>query len=349
MEQKAEGTTTSLEYVCDAYGQTLLEISAKRKDLVVLDADLASDCRIRSIEIKYPDRFIENGIAEQDMVSMAGGLARQGFLPVVNTFASFLASRANEQIYNNASEKTKIIYVAHYAGLIPAGPGSTHQSIRDIALLGALPNMVILEPCNAKETRMALKYCVYKAKSSCVLRLAIGPSPRLIELPPNYHLEPGRGVTLTDGTDAILFAYGPVMLHEGLTAAEILCQSNFYLKVVNLPWLNSIDTKWLADTASSFQNIYVLDDHAPTGGLGDQILNALVSMPWFKGCYFKKFAVEGHPACGTPQEVLQYHRLDGASIATRILEKADPAVSGYAKATTSEEVAPNFASRKVTL
>lgn len=340
------GKTASLEYICDAYGQALLDISAKRKDLVVLDADLASDCRIRTFELKYPERFIENGIAEQDMVSMAGGLARQGLLPVVNTFASFLAARANEQIYNNACEKTKIIYAAHYAGLIPAGPGASHQSIRDIALLGALPNFVILEPCNARETRMILEYCVTQAKDNCVIRLVIGPSPRAIELPADYRLEPGCGVTLTDGSNAILFAYGPVMLHEALSAAEILRQDNFHLKVVNMPWLNCVNTKWLSDVASSSPAIYVLEDHAPTGGLGDRILNALVSMPWFKGRYFKKMAVEGYPACGTPQEVLQYHRLDGASLATRILEKTDPAVSGYAKATTSEEVAPNFTSRK---
>ncbi len=91
---------------------------------------------------------------------MAGGLALHGLLPVVNSFGVFLASRANEQIYNNATENTKIIYVCHYAGLIPAGPGKSHQSLRDISLFGALPNCVVLEPCNAVETRQALEWCV---------------------------------------------------------------------------------------------------------------------------------------------------------------------------------------------
>ena len=122
------------EYVAIAFGEALVKIGAERQDLVVLDGDLAADCRIRKFEKAYSERFIENGIAEQDMVSMAGGLARQGLLPVVNSFASFLAARANEQIYNNASERSKIIYACHYAGLIPAGPGFSHQSIRDISL-----------------------------------------------------------------------------------------------------------------------------------------------------------------------------------------------------------------------
>ena len=104
-------TSGSGEYVVEAYGKALVAAAAKRPDLIVLDADLAADCRIRDFERTYPGRFIQNGIAEQDMVSMAGGLARQGLLPVVNTFANFLASRANEQIYNNATENTKIIYL----------------------------------------------------------------------------------------------------------------------------------------------------------------------------------------------------------------------------------------------
>ena len=110
---------------------------------MVLDGDLAADCRVRTFEERIPDRFIENGIAEQDMVSMAGGLARTGLLPVVNSFASFLASRANEQIYNNATERSKVIYVCHFGGLIPAGPGKSHQSVRDISLFGALPDCTI--------------------------------------------------------------------------------------------------------------------------------------------------------------------------------------------------------------
>lgn len=315
----------SREYVAEAFGRALVDIAADRDDLVVLDGDLAADCRIRYFEEKHPDRFIENGIAEQDMVSMAGGLALQGLLPVVNTFSNFLAARANEQIYTNASEETKIIYVCHYAGLIPAGPGKSHQSVRDISLFGALPNCVIIQPCNAVETRMAVEYCVKEAEENCVLRLVIGPSPRIITLPPGYTLTPGRGVALTDGLDAVLFGYGPVMLHEALLANEILKESGFNLRVINMPWLNRVDAQWLREAVGTCQAIYVLDDHSPVGGLGDGILNALVAFRLLDGRCFAKFAVEGYPACGTPLQALRYHGLDGASLAARILEGRDAA------------------------
>lgn len=307
------------EFIADAFGEALLDIGARRKDVVVLDGDLAADCRVRAFGEKYPDRFIENGIAEQDMVSTAGGLARSGFIPVVNSFASFLASRANEQIYNNATERSKVIYVCHFGGLIPAGPGKSHQSIRDVALFSALPNSTILAPCNALETRMALEYLVEKAPEVGMLRLAIGPSPRRIELPSSYRLTPGCGVELTEGRDAILFGYGPVMLHEALLASEALAKQGFGLTVVNHPWLNRVDEEWLRDLVASHTTIYVLEDHGPNGALGDRVLEALAATDSLAGRRFRKFAVTGFPACGGPPEVLKQHGLDGASLAESIL------------------------------
>lgn len=321
-ESKHKASGVSDEYVAQAYGEALVDLAPQRPDLVVLDGDLAADCRVRAFELAFPGQFIENGIAEQDMVSMAGGLARQGLLPVVNSFASFLAARANEQIYNNASEHSKVIYALHYAGLIPAGPGKSHQSIRDISLLAALPNMVILQPCNALETKMAVGYCVNEAAENCAIRLAIGPSPRVIELPADYVLQFGRGVTLVDGSDAILFAYGPVMLHEALLAAEILQESQVSLKVVNSPWLNRIDAEWLRATTARHHNVYVLDDHSPVGGLGDTLLNQLVSEDLLGDKSLVKLGVVGYPACGTPAEALAHHGLDGASVAALVLRRA---------------------------
>ena len=182
------------EYVVEAYGEALVELGASNDRIVVLDADLASDCRVRGFELAFPDRFVECGIAEQDMVSTAAGLARHGFLPVVNSFASFLASRANEQIYNQASEGSKVVYALHYAGLIPAGPGKSHQSVRDVSLLGALPNMTIVQPGTSDETRALLRWALEDAEGNVAIRLAIGPSPRHIELPSGVraHGRPGQ-------------------------------------------------------------------------------------------------------------------------------------------------------------
>jgi transketolase len=302
----------------NVFGEALVELGAKRNDIVVLDADLSADCGLRPFEHAFPERFIENGIAEQDMVSMAGGLALQGLLPIANSFGVFLASRANEQIYNNATENTKIIYVCHYAGLIPAGPGKSHQSLRDISLFGALPNCVILEPCNGVETKRALQWCVDEARDTCMMRLVISPSPRNISLPEDYSFSFGKGTVLKEGKDAVLFSYGPVMLHEALTAAEILAEQDFSLRVVNLPWLNRIDAKWLTETIGECKTIFALDNHSEYGGLGDHLLGALMLSDNLRDKKLLKFAVEEHPACGTPPEALSYHKLDGKSLVTRV-------------------------------
>jgi transketolase len=303
----------SEEYVVEAYGEALVELAAVHDHLVVLDADLASDCRIREFELAYPDRFVECGIAEQDMVSTAAGLARQGFLPVVNSFAAFLASRANEQIYNQASEGTKVVYALHYAGLIPAGPGKSHQSLRDVSLLAALPNVTIVQPANAEETRALLRFAVEDAEENVAIRLAIGPSPRGIDLGGEYRIERGRGSILRTGDEALLLAYGPVLLHEALSASELLAARGTGVAVVNMPWLNQVDRAWFGELVAPFRQVLVLEDHAPVGALGDTLRRALDGVP------LAVFGVEGWPACGTPPEALRFHGLDGESLAERIL------------------------------
>jgi transketolase len=301
----------SAEYVAEAYGEALLDLAERHEELVVLDADLASDCRVRGFEVRYPNRFIEVGIAEQDMVSMAAGLARQGLVPVVNSFASFLASRANEQIYNAASEDARIIYGCHYAGLIPAGPGKSHQSLRDASLLAALPNMAVVHPANAEETRAVVEWAVRDATESVAIRLAIGPSPRRLELPRDYRLVVGRGTLLVRGADAVALSYGPVMLHETLTAAEALRARGVRLAVVDMPWLNRFDAAWLEEAIAPFERVFVVEDHSPVGALGDALRRELQRE-------VAVYGVEGWPACGTPVEALRFHGLDGASLADRV-------------------------------
>jgi transketolase len=305
------------ERVVVAFGEELIRIAKERKDLIVLDADLSGDCGLLQFEKEFPDRFIECGIAEQDMVSMAGGLALQGLLPIVNSFGVFLASRSNEQIYTNSTERTRIIYVCHYAGLIPAGPGNSHQSMRDVSLFGALYNFIIIEPCNNQETKQVLDWCVNESENNCMIRLAISPSPRQIIID-EYKLEYGKGSLLHEGNDALLIGYGPVMLNEALTAAEILKEENFGLKVFDLPWLNKVDLDWFKEITEGYNNVFIIENHSPYGALGDIILNLINENEL--NIKVIKLAVEGMPECGTPKEVLKFHELDGASIAKRIKE-----------------------------
>src|SRR6478672_7713040 len=158
-----------------AYGDELLQMARTRTNIVVLDADLLTDCGIEAFKEELPERFVECGIAEQHMVSAAGGMALSGILPVVHSFACFLTTRANEQIYNNATERTKIIYVGTLAGVVPGGPGHSHQSVRDISAIGAVPGLVAFEPCSEREARLGIRWAVEQNPDSTYLRFVNVP------------------------------------------------------------------------------------------------------------------------------------------------------------------------------
>jgi len=150
------------------------------------------------------------------------------------------------------------------------------------------------------------------------MRLVIGPSPRTIDLPSHYTPQMGQGIPMTEGDDGVLFSYGPVMLHESLRASEALAGKGLGLQVVNMPWLNRVDGGWLAEAIHPYRHLFVLDDHSPVGGLGDTLVCALAQEGLLESRTVVKFGVDGHPAWGTPAEVLKHHGLDGNSLAAKI-------------------------------
>lgn len=302
-----------------AYSNALIAQVRKNPKIVVLDADLILDTGLIPFQKEFPDRFVECGIAEQDMVSQAGGMALQGLLPIVHSFACFLAARPNEQIFNNASERTKCIYVGSLAGVLPAGPGHSHQMVRDISALGGVPGLTLLEPACEEEVAMVLDYAVNKNPSSSYLRFVSIPCEIPFTLPHGYQLTEGRGVALTEGEDAILFSSGPIMLSEACNAAKRLRQEhNFGLKVVNLPWLNKIDTSWLMSEIGNVRKIYTLDNHLLKGGQGEMI-GSILAEQGFSLQSFKRLGIEGIPACGESREVLNFHGLDSKNIIDCVL------------------------------
>ena len=311
------GPSSAAERLIPAYSRALIAAAAEEPRLVALDADLALDTGLLPFRDAYPDRFIECGIAEQDMVSQAGAMALRGLLPVVHSFACFLSARPNEQIYNNATEGTRVIYVGSLAGVTPGGPGHSHQAVRDIAALGGIPRLEMIEPCNARETAAAVEYAVRRAPGSCYLRLTSLPVETPFELPADYRLEPGRGTLLRPGAHALVIGYGPVLLAEAMRAAAQLSRERAReVAVVNLPWLNRVDTEWLAELAGRVPVLFTLDNHYLAGGQGERLAAALAELAL--PVRLIRIGLSDVPPCGTNVEVLHACGLDAPSLAARI-------------------------------
>ena len=300
-----------------AYGQALVREAERDPRVVALDADLVLDTGLVPFRERFPERFVECGIAEQDMVSQAGAMALAGLLPVCHSFACFLAARPNEQIYNNATEETKVVYVGSLAGLVPGGPGHSHQSVRDISALGAMPGMSLIEPYCEREVELALRWALQEAGGPVYLRLVSVPWELGFEPPPQDALVEGRGTVVLDGEDALLVAAGPVMVSQAFAAAERLREDGIRCGVVALPWLRDIDGAWIAELAAEAP-ILCLDNHYASGGQGDALLAALGEAAPEAAGRVRKLAVERVPRCGTNDEVLSAHGLDAASVAERV-------------------------------
>jgi transketolase len=299
-----------------AYGDELLSMARDRQDIVVMDADLLSDCGIEAFREELPHRFIECGIAEQHMVSAAGGMALKGILPVVHSFACFLPTRANEHIYNNATERRKIIYVATLAGAIPGGPGHSHQSVRDISAIGSVPGLTAIEPCSEREARLAIRWAVETNPASTYLRFVNVPLDLPYALPAGYALNVGTGVVLRDGVDIALVGYGPVLLGEAWRAADLLERDGVRAAVINLPWLNRIDEDWAKAALRRFGAVMTLDNHYVTLGQGVMVAAALARIG--VGVAVTSIGLTDVPVCGSNAEVLAHHGLDAASIADSV-------------------------------
>jgi transketolase len=294
-----------------AYGKTLVQQAERHPHLIVLDADLIKDCGLLDFAAEFPERFVECGIAEQDMASMACGMARRGALPVAHSFACFLSTRPNEQIYNQCSEGTKAIYVGSLAGLLPGGPGHSHQSVRDISALAAVPNLVMAEPATEGDVHALMDYLVNGASESAYLRLVSVKWPVPFASPGGGRVQPGTGWIVRPGNDAVVFGYGPWLLSNAWHAAEEIAASTASrMRIVNLPWLNRLDVEWLREMVGSCRTIITLDNHYVHGGQGEMLAAAIAELGLNPAPRVTRVGVTELPECGTNDEVLAYHGLD---------------------------------------
>ena len=309
----AAGVADDAQRLVPAYGRALIEAAKREPRIVALDADLVLDTGLIPFRDAFPDRFIECGIAEQHMVSMASGLAAGGLLPIVNSFACFLSTRPNEQIYNNATERRPIVYVGSLAGLLPAGPGHSHQAVRDLASLGAMPGLTVVQPATEREVAHAVEWAV-GCGHSVYLRLTSIPVSVPFEVP-DEPLIAGTGRIVRPGDSGlVVLSYGPVMLTEVWRAAELLAADGVHATIVDHPFPTAIDAEYLRALVSDARLVVTVDDHYTDGGLGSSVAAALAAQPGSPA--LARYGVDRIPECGTADEVLSAHGLDHASLAS---------------------------------
>lgn len=325
---KAEPTGPKLERLLPAYTEAILSQAEANGDLVVLDADLQLDMGLVPFNERFPSRFFECGIAEMDMVSQAGGMALRGLMPVVHSFSCFLSARANEQIYNNATERTKILYVGGLAGVLPGGPGHSHQAVRDISSLGGIPDMVMVEPSHPDEVGALVDWCLNRHDGPSYLRLISLPYPAVT--PPSRDWTPvkGQGRVLRKGRDVVFVTAGLVMLTEVMKAAETLEGDGIASTVINMPWLNVVDGTWLNATIrhavaplgdiTDRSILVTVDNHYTTYGLGDAVISALAQAGGLANLDIRKIGLGTIPPSGGNAEVLEAVGLSASRIASTV-------------------------------
>jgi transketolase len=320
VEPPARAAPGDVQRLVPAYTEALLARAKADERIVALDADLMLDTGLIPFRDAFPDRFFECGIAEMDMVSQAGGMALEGLVPICHSFGCFLSTRPNEQIYNNATERTKVLYVGSLAGLIPAAPGHSHQSLRDISALGSVPGLDIVEPCCPGEVPLLLDYMLSKASRSGYMRLISVPWPVPYKYPAKS-IVPGQGVVLREGKDAAIVTYGLILTTEAYRAAELLAADGIDTAVIAAPFLNRVDGGWFADKLAGVKLLCTADNHYVNGGFGDHLLSALAVSGRALPAHVVRVGIDDVPACGQPAEILQHHGLDAASLAKRIRDR----------------------------
>ena len=296
----------------EAYGKALAEFGAKYENLVVLDADLAAATKTGVFKKAFPDRFFDCGIAENNMIDVAVGLALSGKIPFASTFAMFAAGRSFEQVRNSIGyPHTNVKIGATHAGITVGEDGATHQCNEDIALMRVIPGMTILNPADAVEARLAVEAAI-KMQGPCYLRFGRMAVPTLFG--DDYKFEIGKGVKMAEGTDVALIATG-IEVEQALAARELLAADGISASVVNIHTIKPLDEDLIVAEAQTCGAIVTCEEHSVIGGLGGAVAECLMQKcptPVLRVGVEDVFGRSG-PA----KELVSYFGLDAASIAAK--------------------------------
>lgn len=253
----------------DAYGDTLKELGAKHDNLIVLDADLAEATKTIKFKKEFPERFIDCGIAEGNMIGVAAGLASTGKVVFASSFAMFAAGRTFEQIRNSVGyTKLNVKIAATHGGISVGEDGASHQCNEDFALMRSIPGMVVLSPSDAVEARAAV-IAAYNYNGPCYLRFGRLAVP-VINDNPDYKFEIGKGITLKEGNDVTVIATG-LMVGEAIEAAKELEAEGISARVINIHTLKPIDRDIIIKAAKETKFIVTCEEHNIIGGLGEAV------------------------------------------------------------------------------
>lgn len=256
----------------EAYGAALAELGEKYKDVVVLDADLSKSTKTNDFKKKYPDRFFNMGISEQDLMGTAAGLATCGKIPFASTFAMFATGRAFEQIRNSiAYPKLNVKIAATHAGITLGEDGASHQAIEDVAVMRAVPNMTIINPADALSTRKAVEAAILH-NGPMYIRLGRLGVPEVYKNDMDFEI--GKGIVLEEGKDVTIIAAG-FMVHIALQASAMLKEEGISAEVIDMHTIKPIDKELIISSAKKTGAIVTAEEHNIIGGLGSAVAEVL--------------------------------------------------------------------------
>ena len=256
----------------ESYGEALEKLGAENENIVVLDADLSGATKTNMFSKKFPERFFNMGIAEQDMVGTAAGFATANKIPYVSSFAVFLAGRAYDQIRTSvAYPKLNVKLCATHAGITVGEDGATHQMLEDISLMRTMPNMTVISPSDEFQTKWAVNK-IKDIDGPVYLRLSRLAAPQIYDEMQEFEF--GKGVQIGNGTDATVIATGVTVI-EALKAQEELKKENINIRVIDIHTIKPIDKDIIIKAAKETDKIITIEDHSIIGGLGTAVMEVL--------------------------------------------------------------------------
>ena len=298
----------------ESYGNALAELGLAHNDVVVLDADLAGATKTGVFKKACPERFIDCGIAECNMISVAAGIATTGRVPFASTFAMFAAGRAFEQVRNSVGyPKLNVKIGATHAGISVGEDGATHQCNEDIALMRTIPGMVVASPADDIEARAMVK-AAYEHVGPVYMRFGRAAVP-VINDNPDYKFEFGKGIVLREGKDVVIFANG-LCVAESLAAAEKLAADGIEAKVINIHTIKPLDNELVVAAAKETGKVVTVEEHSVIGGLGSAVCDVLSAEAPTKVLKIGINDVYGES--GPAAQLIKKYGLDGDSIYEKV-------------------------------